>query len=105
MVYYWEDTFDVCVFFFTDCGKRFYVIGEKYIWTSGCHIFRKQLICKMRPRNEGRTKKDFKQMLLHMCRLYMCGRVAVSCECGISDRLYKTLVTYWLTVQLFVSRV
>jgi len=93
----------MCVFF-TGCAKRFYVIGEKYIRTSDCHIFRKELICKMRRRNEGRIKEDFEQMLLHMCRLYVCGRVAVSCECGISDRLCKTSVIYWLTVQLLVSK-
>ena len=90
---------------FTDCAKWLYVIGEKCIWTSGCHIFRKEMFCKMRPRNEGIIKKDLKQMLSHMCRLYICGRVAVSCGCDISDRLCKTSVIYWLTVELLVSRV
>jgi hypothetical protein len=33
------------------------------------------------------------------------GRMAVRCECGISDRLYKMSVTRRLTVQLVVSRV
>jgi len=65
----------------------------------------------MRPRNEGRIKKDFKQMLLHMCRLYEyisgceCGRVAVSYECNISDRFYKSSVMHWITMQLVVSRI
>ena len=47
----------------------------------------------MGPRNEGRIKKDYKQLLLLMNRPYLsvseCGHVAVSCEYGISDRLYK----------------
>ena len=91
-------------------AKSFYVTGEKYIWTLGCHIFMKVVSSKMRPRNEGRIIKDLNKCCC-VCAdcTYIsgseCGRVAVSVECGLSDRRYKLSVIYWLTAQLVVSRV
>jgi hypothetical protein len=55
-------------------------------------------------------RSELKRILYKCCDIcegciYVTQNVAVSCEYGISDRIYKMSGNYWLTIQLVASRV